>query len=125
MLKIQNLSQLSLVTDADILDLLRLRFGQFDLDMNVSMFIVEPGDTFEDIEEEIGFCILTNLFDDVSFPDSDFVPSCEALEDHIGCYEMLFILTDGDDGAIEIFIPKAGVDPLLLAMCSQFALALD
>ena len=122
MLKIQNLSQLNLVTDADILDLLRLRFGQ--LDMNASMFIVEPGDIVEDIEEEIGFCILTNLFDDARFPDPDFVSCFEALEDHGGCYEMLFILSDGDD-AIEIFIPKVGVDPLLLAMCSQFAVVLD
>jgi hypothetical protein len=123
MLKIQNLSQLNLVTDADILDLLRLRFEQ--LDMNVTMFIVEPGDTVEDIEEEIGFCILTNLFDDARFPDPDFVPFCEALEDHGGCYEMLFLLSDGDDDAIEIFIPKTGVDPLLLAMCSKFAVVLN
>jgi hypothetical protein len=123
MLKILTMSQLNLVTDADILDLLRLRFGQ--LKMNVSMFIVEPGDSISDIEEAIGFCILTNLFDDVSFPDPDFVPFCEALEDHGGCYEMLFMLSDGDDDAIEIFIPKAGVDPLLLAMCSKFAVVLN
>jgi len=123
MLKILTMPQLNLVTDADIQDLLRLRFDQ--LDMNLSMFIVEPGDSIEDIEEEIGFCILTNLFDDVRFPDPDFVPCFEALEDHGGCYEMLFILSDGDDDAIEIFIPKAGVDPLLLAMCSKFALVLN
>ena len=123
MLKIQNLSQLNLVTDADILDLLRLRFEQLDLDTNVSMFIVETGDSISDIEE-LGFCILTNLFDDVSFPVPDFVPSCEAFEDHGNFYEMLFILSDGDD-AIDIFIPKAGVDPLLLAMCSQFAVVLN
>ena len=125
MLKILTMSQLNLVIDVHILDLLRLRFDQLDLDMNVSMFIVEPGDTVEDIEEEIGFCILTNLFDDVRFPDPDFVPFCEALEDHGGCYEMLFILSDGDDDAIEIFIPKVGVDPLLLSMCSQFAVVLS
>ena len=112
------------VADADILYLLWLRFEQLDLDMNVTMFIVEPADSIADIEDEIGFCILTNLFDDARFPVSDFVPSCEALEDHIGCYQMLFILSDGDD-AIEIFIPKIGVDPLLLAMCSQFAVVLD
>ncbi len=123
MLKILTMSQLNLVTDVDMLDLLRLRFGQ--LDMNVSMFIVEPGDSISDIEEEIGFCILTNLFDDVRFPDPDFVPCFEALEDHGGCYEMLFLFSDGDDDAIEIFIPKTGVDPLLLAMCSQFALVLN
>ena len=125
MLKIQNLSQVNLVTDADILDLLRLRFDQLDLDMNVSMFIVEPGDIVEDIEEEIGFCILTNLFDDVRFPDPDFVPCFEVLEDHVGCYEMLFILSDGDDGTVELFIPKTGVDNDLLAMCSQFAVVLN
>jgi hypothetical protein len=117
--------QLNLVTDDDILDLLRLRFEQLDLEVNVTMFIVEPRDTVEDIEEEIGFCILTNLFDDARYPDPDFVPFCEALEDHGGCYEMLFILSDGDDGAVEIFIPKAGVDPLLLAMCSKFAVVLN
>jgi hypothetical protein len=38
---------------------------------------------------------------------------------------MLFLFSDGDDDAIEIFIPKTGVDPLLLAMCSQFALVLN
>ena len=123
MLKIQNLSQLNLVTDTDIRDLLRLRFEQ--LDMNVSMFIVESGDIVEDIEEEIGFCILTNLFDDVRFPDPDFVPCFEVLEDHVGCYEMLFILSDGDDGTVELFIPKTGVDNDLLAMCSQFAVVLN
>ena len=118
------MSQLNLVTDADILDLLRLRFEQLNLEMNVTMFIVEIGDTVEDIKNEIGFCILTNLFDDISYPDPDFVPSCEALEDHGDFYEMLFILGDGDE-AVEIFIPKHGVDNELLAMCSQFAVVLD
>jgi hypothetical protein len=37
---------------------------------------------------------------------------------------MLFILSDGDD-AIEIFIPKTGVDNDLLSMCSQFAVVLN
>jgi hypothetical protein len=123
MLKIQNLSQLNLVIDIDILDLLRFRFDQFD--MNVTMFIVETSDSILDIEEELGFPILTNFFDDFRFPDPDFVPCFEALEDHGGCYEMLFLFSDGDDDAIEIFIPKAGVDPLLLAMCSKFAVVLN
>ena len=124
MLKILTMSQLNLVTAADILDLLRLRFEQLNLEMNVTMFIVEPRETVEDIEEEIGFPILTNLFDDVRYPDPDFVPCFEVLEDHGGCYEMLFILSDGDE-AIVIFIPKVGVDPLLLSMCSQFAVVLE
>jgi hypothetical protein len=83
MLKIQNLFQLNLVIDADMLDLLRLRFDQLDLDMSVSIFIVEPADSISDIDEEIGFPIITNLFDDARFPDPDFVPCSEALIPHL------------------------------------------
>ena len=124
MLKIQNLSQLNLVTDPDILKLVKLRHYQLGDEMFGSVIIVEAGDTVQDIEQEIGFSILTNLFEDVRYPDPDFVPCFEVLEDHGGCYEMVFIFGDGDD-AIEIFIPKDGVDPLLLSMCSQFAVVLN
>ena len=124
MLKIQNLSQLNLVTDPDILKLVKLRHSQLGDEMFGSVIIVEIGDTVEDIKNEIGFFVMTNLFDDISYPDPDFVPSCEALEDHGDFYEMLFILGDGDE-AVEIFIPKHGVDNELLAMCSQFAVVLD
>jgi hypothetical protein len=113
------------ITAPDILKLVKLRHYQLGDEMFGSVIIIEAGDSLSDIEEEIGFSILTNLFDDVRFPDPDFVPCFEALEDHGGCYEMLFLFSDGDDDAIEIFIPKTGVDPLLLAMCSQFALVLN
>ena len=112
------------ITDPDILKLVKLRHSQLGDEMFVSVIIIEAGDSISCIEEEIGFPILTNLFDDVRYPDPDFVPSCEALEDHGGCYEMLFILSDGNE-AVEIFIPKVGVDPLLLSMCSQFAVVLN
>jgi hypothetical protein len=84
------------------------------------MIIMQTGDCLSDIEKELGFPILTNLFDDISYPDPDFIPFCEALEDHGDCYEMLFILGDGEE-AVEIFIPKTGVDPSLLSMCADFA----
>ena len=122
MLKIQNLSQLNLVTDPDILKLVKLRHYQLGDEMFGSVIIVEAGDTVQDIEQEIGFSILTNLFEDVRYPDPDFVPCFEVLEDHGGCYEMVFIF--GDD-AIEIFLPKHGVDNELLSMCSQFAVVLN
>jgi len=121
---IQNLSQLHSITDPDIHQLVTLRLTQLDSTLPTPMIIVESGDTLSSIDKEIGFSILTNLFDDVRYPDPDFVSGCEALEDHGTFYEMLFILTDGDD-AIEIFLPKVGVDPLLLAMCSQFAVVLN
>jgi hypothetical protein len=117
---IQNLSQLHSITDPDILKLVKLRHDQLGDEMFGSVIIIEAGDSLSDIEEEIGFSILTNLFDDVRYPDPDFVPCFEALEDHGGCYEMLFILGDGEE-AIEIFIPKTGIDPSLLAICARFA----
>jgi hypothetical protein len=111
------------ITDPDILKLVKLRHYQLGDEMFVAAIIVEAGDSLSDIEQEIGFSILTNLFDDKRYPDPDFVPCFEVLEDHGCCYEMVFILSDGDD-AIEIFIPKHGVDIELLAMCSQYAVSI-
>ena len=120
MLIIKNPSQLNTIIDPDIHKLVTLRLAQLKSNIPTPMIIIEHGDSLSDIEEEIGFSILTNLFDDISYPDPDFVPSCEALEDHGGCYEMLFILGDGEE-AVEIFIPKTGIDPSLLSMCAHFA----
>jgi hypothetical protein len=120
MLIIQNPSQLPLIIDPDILKLVTLRLSQLGSPLPTPIIIMEPGDSLTNIEKEIGFSILTNLFDDISYPDPDFMPFCEVLEDHGGCYEMLFILGDGEE-AIEIFIPKTGIDPELLSMCADFA----
>ena len=124
MLIIQNRSQLPLITDPDIHKLVTLRLTQLDSTLPSSMIIMEPGDSLSDIEKEIGFPILTNLFDDVRYPDPDFVPCFEVLEDHGAFYEMVFILSDGDD-AIVIFIPKIGVDAALLSMCAQYAVSVN
>ena len=123
MLKIQNRSQLNTIIDQNILKLVTLRLAQLGSTLPTPIIIVEPGDCLSDIEEEIGFSILTDLFDDICYPDPEFMPSCEVLEDHGGCYEMLFILGDGEE-AVEIFIPKVGVDNELLAMCSQYVVSI-
>ena len=120
MLIIKNPSQLNTIIDPDIHKLVTLRLAQLSSTLSTPMIIMEPGDSLSSIEKEIGSPILTNLFDDISYPDPDFVPSCEALEDHGGCYEMLFIFCDGEE-AVEIFIPKTGVDTALLAMCADFS----
>lgn len=124
MLIIQNRSQLPLITDPDIHKLVTLRLTQLGSTLPTPMIIIEPGDSLSSIEKEIGFSILTNLLDDISYPDPDFMPSCEVLEDHGECYEMVFILGDGDD-AIVIFIPKIGVDAALLSMCAQYAVSVN
>ena len=63
MLKIQNLSQINIITDPDILKLIKLRHDQLGDEMFVAVIIIEVGDSLWDIEEEIGFSIMTNLFD--------------------------------------------------------------
>ena len=103
MLILKSPSSFNSITDPDILKLIKLRHDQLGDEMFGSLIIVEVGDSLSDIEQEIGFSIMTNLFDDVRYPDTDFVPFFEALEDHGGCYEMLILFSDGDD-AIEIFI---------------------
>jgi hypothetical protein len=120
MLILKSPSSFDSITDHDILKLVKMRHDQLGDEMFDSLIIIEAGDTVEDIEQEIGFSILTNLFDDVRFPDPDFVPCFEVLEDHGTFYVILYIFGDGDD-AIEIFIPKQGVDNELLAMCDQYA----
>ena len=95
MLKIQNFSQLNLITDPDILKLIKLRHDQLGDELFGSVIIVEAEGSLSDIEKEIGFSILTNLFDDVRYSDPDFVPCFEVLEDHGTFYEMLFIFGDG------------------------------
>ena len=122
MLILKSPSSIDSITDLDILKPVKMRHDQLGDEMFDSVIIIEAGDSLSDIEQEIGFSILTNLFDDVRYPDPDFVPCFEVLEDHGTFYEMLFILSDADD-AIEIFIPKHGVDNELLAMCSQYAVS--
>jgi len=93
----------------------------FDTDIHGYMIVVESADSVSMLEQEAGFPIMGNLFDDARFGDADFSPCFEVLEEHAECYEMVFIPTDGDF-SIGIFIPKqAGVDAGLLAMCTQYA----
>ena len=120
MLILKSPSSIDSITDHDILKLVKLRHDQLGDEMFDSAIIIEAGDSISDIEEEIGFFVMTNLFEGVRYPDPDFVPCFEVLQDHGSCYEMLFILSDGD-AAIEIFIPKTGIDNELLAMCAQFS----
>ena len=120
MLILKSPSSFDSINHLDILKLVKMRHDQLGDEMFDSVIIIEAGDSISDIEQEIGFSILTNLFDDVRFPDPDFVPCFEVLEDHGTFYVILFIFGDADD-AIEIFIPKHGVDNELLAMCDQYA----
>ncbi|SFN15292.1 hypothetical protein [Nitrosomonas communis] len=115
------------IPDPAIRELVQQRFTEicagepYDYDLHGYMVVVEPGDSVETLEQEIGFPILRNLFDGASYGEPDFSPSFEALEEHVSCYEMVYIFNDEGFGA-DIFIPKQpGVDGDLLAMCAEYA----
>jgi hypothetical protein len=124
MLILKDPPQLDSITDPDLLKLTTLRLTQLTPTLPHQMIIVEPGDTVEDLETITGCPILNNLFDDTRYPDPDFVPCCEVLEDHGCCYEMVFIFSDGDD-SVSLFIPKTDVDEELLSMCAQYAVSVN
>ena len=115
------------IADPLIRDLVSHRFSQilsgesYDYDRHGYMIIVDPGDSIESLESETCCSIIHNTFDGAHFGDSDFTPCFEALEEHSHCFEMLFILND-EGFAIDIFIPKhSGIDPQLLALCTEYA----
>jgi hypothetical protein len=121
----------SQLTDPYIRDLVELRFRQilagepYDYDRHGYMVVVEPGDTVEQLEQEIGLPILHGLFDDLPYGDPDFTPCFDILEEHCNeqhrIYEMVFISND-DGFATTVFVPATeGTDSRLLAMCRSFA----
>jgi hypothetical protein len=71
--------------------------------------IVQPGDSLGDINEQIGFDILANRWDGISFGQPGFTPAFELMEEHAGFFEMLFVIDDSGYG-IQVFIHKhAGI----------------
>lgn len=121
----------SQITNPYIRDLVALRWSQvlagepYDYDRHGYMVVVEPGDTVEQVEQEIGLPILHGLFDDLPFGDADFTPCFDILEEHNyeqhRIYEMVFISND-DGFATTVIVPDAeGTDSRLLALCRSFA----
>jgi hypothetical protein len=121
----------SQIADPYIHDLVSLRWSQilagepYDYNRHGYMVVVEPGDTIEQLEQEIGLPILHGLFDDVPFGHPDFSPCFDILEEHTHdntrIYEMVFISND-DGAATAIFVADTeGIPGDLLAMCRSFA----
>ncbi|MEI7696395.1 MAG: hypothetical protein WCI64_12235 [Chlorobium sp.] len=124
MLYIHNINQPPPNLDTKLLNLMTLRLDQLG-NIETPLYILETDDVISDIESQLGCPILTNLFNSLTYPDPDFVPSFEVLEDHGDFYEMVFILSDGAD-AVLIFIPKTeGMDPQLLSLCSEYSIIGD
>jgi len=126
MLSIRGPDQVRRISDPDIRRLVEQRFSQvcngerYDADVHGEMIVVEPGDTLQALERESGVAVAGNPFDDSRWPDPDFVPVCEFLEEHSHCFEMVFLFSD-DGAGVNFFIPKHGIDAEILDFCARFA----
>ena len=113
------------IADPELRELLQQRLRDiepYSLSDLGSFIVVEPGDSVETIDKQLGFPILTNRWTGVQFGQTGFTPFWEVLEEHGTCYEMVFVLSD-DGYGVELFIPKhPSMDSELLSMCAEFSL---
>jgi hypothetical protein len=79
---------------------------QLTMEGLVFFVVPEPGETIQQLVEALGTDLQT----------VDGSPLWEFLEEHPTCYEFVIVLDDSGFGA-EVFIPKAGIDADLLALC--------
>lgn len=94
----------------------------WDADELGYFIVVEPGDTAEALEAEIGFPVLRNLFDDMPFGHPDFAPSFEWSEIHPeGYLELVYVISDGGYGYDIFIVDHPDADQNLIAMCRAFA----
>lgn len=93
----------------------------YETDIHGYFVLVESGDRVADIEAESGCPILRGVLGDTRYGDPGFSPSFEVLEEHVTCFELVFIASDGDFGIV-VLVPKLpGVDSELLRFCRQYA----
>ena len=135
MLTLRNPALASTIADPDLRNIVEQRFADMcneddpdlenDPEPDLLVIVVEPGDSVPALEAESGCPILRNLCGDARFGDPGFIPCFELLEEHAGCYELVYVPGDGD-GGVNIIIPKsgggtAGIDAGLLAMCAMYS----
>ena len=85
-----------------------------DLTMEELVFFVvpDPGETIHQLVDALGTDLQT----------VDGCPLWEFVEEHPTCYEFVIVLSDSGFGAIGLISKMEGIDPELLALCSQYAI---
>ena len=88
-----------------------------DLSEMARFVVIEPGDTVEAVEAELGFSPFCNAVDGSRFRDAGFEPSWEWILDHGFCIELTFVFSDSGFGEV-LFIEKA--EGPFLDLCRAF-----
>ena len=100
----------------------RDQLAEFDDLSEIARFIiVQPGDSLDDLEKELGFSIFRNPVDGRLFGDTEFSPGWEWLANHDSVWEICFIYDDSGFGHVVIIPNEQGIDPALLRLCQAYA----
>lgn len=104
----------------DRLALLFPEFSDWALAELAQFEIVEPGDSIDVIEEELGFSPFVNFVDGARYPDPAFTPSWEWLTARGSWIDVTFALSDSGFGIVLLVPDIDGVDPELLALFKSY-----
>ena len=111
------------VLKAILLDRLELLadFSEWDLADLAHFIIVEPEDSIEAIESELGINPLVNIVDDARFPDVAFEPSFEFCISRKGYFDLTYALCDAGLAVVLLVPDQDGIEPTLLELCRKYA----
>jgi len=82
-----------------------------DIIDSARFLIIQPGDSLQALEEELGFPGLSD-------PESSF--GCEWIADHGDTYEAVWVLTDCGFAHVVLLPKQQGIDPELLRLCELY-----
>ena len=91
-----------------------------DIKDKARFVIVQPGDSIQALEAELGWSVFQNPGDGTRFDDPDFTPGWEWIEDHGHTFELVFIMTDDGFAHVVLVQNAQGVDPELLRLCGLY-----
>ena len=86
-----------------------------------SVVVMEEGDSAALLSQRLGFDVLAGRYSDWRYHDREYAPTFETIDEHLTCFETVFVLSDYGDGVIVLVPKQQGIDPDLLAMCAMYA----
>ncbi len=82
--------------------------------------VVEPGDSVEAIEAQLGFTFVAENRWGESCTDANYNPGFEYLDEHASCFDMAFVIGDSGFGVLLVVPKHPDIPASLMALCQQF-----
>lgn len=97
-----------------------LRTDEYDLTDDTEFIVIQPGDSEDDLIQQVGFTPLTEPIDGIAYGQPGFYPHWDWLTRHGSWFEM--VLTFGSTFAYVLLIrDDEGIPHQLRAMCRKHA----